>query len=396
MAERDLKSKRKKESQINSGPFVGREGEVIELKNFLNVLCPRNRVVRVSGPRGSGKSTLLTYLHENVIPKMGSNCVSTLVRISPNDPEGSHNKQNRLHIKSHPTKDVKEYRGLNTLLDFLASQYKIDFDFNLVLAERIDSIVKYIGSHRDTRFVLIIDGEFNSWKEIENMIKRGFFGNLLTLENFYLIISEEGRPRTWPNIYVNEGIRLKLKPFEKPELEDQVKKLGIPTINGDKLQTIHDIGKGYPIFTDILAKAKDPLSKETLVKCIYRLFSELPYNKNEKNRIFDHLKALSVFDTFGEAEVRALFPEANAKEEINKLWRTGLISWKDGGYKIDPSLKAILDLYMDMYDPTVLLILGKAIEHLKNLSSEKEIDRFKRKYEEKIEALINRFNRLRE
>lgn len=176
MAERDLKSERKNESQINSGPFVGREGEVIELKNFLNVLYPRNRVVRVSGPRGSGKSTLLTYLHENVIPKMGSNCVSTLVRISPNDPEGSHNKQNCLHIKNHPTKDVKDNRGLVTLLDFLARQYNIDFDPTLVLSEKIDSIVKYIGSrpHRGIGFVLIIDGESYSWNEIENMEKKGF------------------------------------------------------------------------------------------------------------------------------------------------------------------------------------------------------------------------------
>lgn len=161
------------------------------------------------------------------------------------------------------------------------------------------------------------------------------------------------------------------------------------------LQTIHDIGKGYPIFTDILANAKDPLSEETLVKCIYRLFSELPYNKKEKNRIFDYLKALSVFDTFSEAEVRALFPKANAKEEITKLRRTGLISWKDGGYKIDPSLKAILDLYMDMYDSSVLLILDKAIAHLNNLKIERENTRFINIYEEKKKALIERYERLR-
>ncbi|MBW7960236.1 ATP-binding protein [Patescibacteria group bacterium] len=397
MAGRVQETRCTRETQINSGLsdlFVGREKEVSQVGNLLNLLQPKTRVVRVSGPRGSGKTTFLAYLHEEVIPKMESSCVSTLVRISPNDLEGSHNKQNCLHIKNHPTKDVGDYRGLNTLLHFLASQYNIDFDSTLILLEKIDSIVKYIGSHRDTRFVLIIDGEFNSWNEIKNM-EKGFFRNLLSLENFYLIISEEGRPRTWTNNYVNEGAIFKLKPFEEPELEDQVKKLGIPTINGDILQTIYDIGKGYPIFTDILAKAKDPLSKKTLVECIYRLFSELPYNKKEKNRIFDYLKALSVFDTFSEAEVRALFPKANAKEEITKLSRTGLISWKDGGYKIDPSLKAILDLYMDMYDPSVLLILGTAIAHLKELSNKKEYKKFKKIYEEKIRALIDRHDRLR-
>jgi len=363
--------------------FVDREEEIKQVIALLRQSQPRVRAIVVDGNRGVGKTWLSLHLHRTVFKKEIRGMTSWLFSLwSPGEnyrPEGEQQQANEQFMRENEQLEIDEF--LSTIIHGLV----IELPPKPILAEKVDAVRRYIQSHADERFVVILDSAYESdWKLLEQL-ETHFLGNLLTLSNFFVIVTGRGRPYPWKIPFLIEAVHFGLGKFTIEQVQEQLKKFNMSATLST--QDIYNIGDGWPLFTEHLARAKDRTEALDIMATI--LFQVVP--SHERPQIRKYFEALCSLDGFGETEaalmVEAYNPKAldrDGREICRKMNATRLVSWRDGGYVINQPVKKILRDYLRFNWPDKWIQLNcVAYTRFKKLSDDPSHMRFRPFFEQK-------------
>lgn len=365
--------------------FVDREEEIQQILTLLKQSQPRTRAVIMDGDRGAGKTWLCLHLQRTVFKEKIAGITSWLFSLwSPGEnyrPEGEKAQANERFVREGERLELDEF------LAIIINSLTIELPPNPGLAEKVDLIRRYVQSHVDERFVLILDSAYESdWSLIEQL-ETHFLGNLLTLSNFFVIVTGRGRPYPWKVPYLIEAIRFGLGPFSVDEIKKQIEKFGLSSLLS--VDEIYAIGQGWPLFTEHLARAKT--RAEALGIAADILFAVLP--SYERAAVREYFEALCPLDGFGEAEAAVMAQAYKQSAEMEdgraicrKMNQTRLVSWKNGRYEMNQPVQNILRKYLPIKDKGEWIRLQKAAYcHFKAQAADRSMERFRPFFEELTE-----------
>jgi len=379
-------------AEISSSPydpnkFINRDEELKQILNLLKQSQPRVRAVVIDGDRGVGKTWLSLHLHRTVFKQEITGITSWLFSLwSPGEdyhPEGEQEQGNERFLREGEQFKFK----LDDFLKIIKDSLLIEWPPEPNLSERVDSIRRYVQSHVDDRFVLILDSAFESDWSLLEQLETHFLGNLLTLSNFFVIVTGRGRPYPWKVPYLIEAIHFGLGPFSASEVKKQIEKFGLSAFLS--VDEIFAIGLGWPIFTEHLAHAKDRFDALKVAADI--LFAVLP--SYERAEVREYFEALSPLDGFGEAEAAIMVKtyKQNGGQDgraiCRKMNETRLASWKNGRYEMNSPVQTILRQYLLIKDKdTWVRLHAAAYRHFKAQAADRAMERFRSSFEKLMET----------
>lgn len=345
-------------SSYDPKKFIDREEEIQQILTLLKQSQPRIRAVVIDGDRGGGKTWLSLHLQRAIFKEQITGTTSWLFSLwSPGEnyhPEGEKARANEYFVREGEQLKLDEFLGI------IIKSLKIELPPNPNLAEKVDSVRRYVQSHMDERFVLILDSAYESDWSLLEQLETHFLGNLLTLSNFFVVVTGRGRPYPWKVPYLIEAIRFGLGKFTVDQTKEQLKKFNLSSALS--VNEIYEIGLGWPLFTEQLARAKN--RAEALGIAADILFAVLPsYERAVVRRYFE---ALCPLDGFGEAEaavmVKAYEQDCNqdGRAICRKMNETRLVSWKNGRYEMNQPAQNILRQYLPIQDKEAWNHLQKA------------------------------------
>jgi len=378
------------ETYITSSPydpekFINREEEIQQILTLLKQSQPRVRAVVIDGDRGIGKTWLSLHLQRTIFKEKISGITSWLFSLwSPGEnyrPEGEKAQANERFVREG------EQLKLDEFLEIIIKNLPIELPPNSTLADKVDSIRRYVQSHVDDRFVLMLDSAYESdWSLIEQL-ETHILGNLLTLSNFFVIVTGRGRPYPWKVPYLIEAIRFGLGEFTVDQIKEQLQKFGLSSILSVK--DIFDIGQGWPLFTEHLAHAKDRAEALDIAARIF--FLVVPATVRKKIRLY--FESLSPLEGFGESEATLMVKTYEKGETLDgrtickEMNETHLISWKDGRYVINQPVQNILCRYLQNRKKNDWIRLNcVAYRHFEKQYNEPSLKRFQSFFENRMEA----------
>jgi hypothetical protein len=204
-----------------------------------------------------------------------------------------------------------------------------------------------------------------------------FLGNLLTLNNFFVIVTGRGRPYPWKVPYLIEAIHFGLGKFSVEQIKEQLKKFSLSA--SLSVNEIYAIGAGWPLFTEHLARAKDQAEALDIAADI--LFAVV--SSYERTQIRKYFEALCPLDGFGETEAALMVRtyEQNGAQDGRSLCKkmngTRLISWKNGRYEMNKPVQNILRQYLSLKDKDAWVRLHcAAYHHFETQASDRSLERF--------------------
>lgn len=372
-------------SPYDPGKFTDREEEVNQILTLLKQSQPRVRAVVIDGDRGVGKTWLSLHLHRTVFKQDIRVVASWLFSLwSPGEnyhPEGDKKQSNERFSREG------EQLKLDEFLEIIIKSLPIELPPNPNLTERVDTIRRYVQSHTDNRFVLILDSAYESdWSLIEQL-ETNFLGNLLTLSNFFVIVTGRGRPYPWKVPYMIEAVHFGLGKFTVGQIKEQLKKFGLSS--SLSINEIYEIGLGWPLFTEQLARAKNRVEALSIAADI--LFAVLP--AHERAEVRDYFEALSPLDGFGEAEAALMVKtykqtgDQDSRAICRKMNETRLVSWRNGRYEMNSPVQNILRQYLlfNNKDGWIRLHLA-AYRHFEAQAADRAMERFRPHFEKLMET----------
>lgn len=366
--------------------FIDRDEEIKQMCTMLAQSQPRVRAVVMDGDRGAGKSWLSLHLHRTVFKQEVKGVTSWLFSLwSPGEnyhPEGEKAQASERFVREG------EQLKLDEFLEIIIKSLTIALPPNQNLAEKVDSICRYVQSHVDNRFVLLLDAAYESDWSLLEQLETHFLGNLLTLSNFFVIITGRGRPYPWKTPYLIEAIRFRLGEFTVDQIKDQLGKFELSSALS--VNEIYEIGAGWPLFTEQFACAKNRVDALGIAADI--LFAVLPsYESTAVRRYFE---ALCPLDGFGEVEAAVMVKAYEQGDDLDgraicrKMNETHLASWKNGRYEINQPVQSILRQYLPIKDKEIWIQLNKvAYCHFKSqaMTLSSSIERFRSFFEKLAE-----------
>ncbi len=374
-------------SIISSSPydpnkFIDRDEEIKQILNLLKQSQPRVRAVVIDGDRGVGKTWLSLHLHRTVFKQEITGITSWLFSLwSPGEnyhPEGEKEQARERFLREGEQSKFK----IDDFLKIMKESLSIEWPPDPNLSERVDSIRRYVQSHTDDRFILILDSAYESDWSLLEQLETHFLGNLLTLGNFFVIVTGRGRPFPWKVPYLIEAVRFGLGKFTVDQIKEQLNKFGLSSALS--VNEIYDIGLGWPLFTEQLARAKN--RAEALEIAADILFAVLP--SSERTAVRKYFEALSPLDGFGETEAALMVKtyKQNGDQDGRAICRkrneTRLVSWKNGRYEMNSPVKDILRQYLlsKEKDAWVRLHLA-AYRHFEAQAADRTMERFRPHFE---------------
>lgn len=372
-------------SPYDPNKFIDRDEEIKQILNLLKQSQPRIRAVVIDGDRGVGKTWLSLHLQRIIFKEKITGVTSWLFSLwSPG--ENYHPEGEKAQANEHFVREGEQLK-LDEFLEIIRKSMSIEWPLKPTLDEKIDSIRRYVQSHVDDRFVLILDSAYESDWSLLEQLETHFLGNLLTLSNFFVIVTGRGRPYPWKVPYLIEAIRFGLGKFTLDQIQEQLKKFGFSsTLSVDE---IFSIGAGCPLFTEQLARAKDRAEALEIARGI--LFTVLPaYARTE---IREYFEALSPLDGFGEAEAAIMVKaykqngDQDGRAICRKMNETRLVSWKNGRYEMNTPVKEILRQYLLVHDKDRWVRLhAAAYHHFETQAADRAMERFRPHFEKLMET----------
>lgn len=373
----------KSSSPYNRDKFIDREQEINQIISILRQSQPRVRAVIIDGDRGVGKTWLSLHLHRTIFKKERKGLTSWLFSLwGPGEdyrPWGDKPQENEHFVQEN---ERLEFDGF---LSIIIHSLSIELPPNPVLTEKVDVIRRYVQSHVDERFVLILDSAYESDWSLLEQLETHFLGNLLTLNNFFVIVTGRGRPYPWKTPFIIEADHSKLDRFSIEQVQEQLTRFNLSSIL--PIQDIYSIGGGWPLFTEFLARAEN--RNEALDIAANLLFDVVP---QERPLIRKYFEALCPLDGFGEKEAALMVQtyEPNGIQDgraiCRKMNETRLISWKDGRYIMNPPVQKILEQYLPIQKPQIWIRLHcAAYRHFEKQYNDQALSRFQFFFEKQME-----------
>ena len=331
-------------SSYDPNKFTDREEEINQIQHLLKQSQPRVRAIVIDGDRGVGKTWLSLHFHRTVFKQDIKGVTSWLFSLwDPGEnyhPEGEKKQPDELFLRE------SEQLKLDEFLEVIINSLQIELPPSPNLSERVDAIRRYIQGHTDDRYVLILDSAYESDWSLLEQLETHLLGNLLTLSNFFIIVTGRGRPYPWKIPYLIEAVHFGLNPFSVDQINKQIGKFGLSSILS--VDDIFSIGAGWPIFTEQLTRAKDRAEALNIAADI--LFAVLP--TYERTVVREYFEALCPLDGFGETEAELMVNtyKQNSKQDgrtiCRKMNETRLVSWKNGRYEMNSPVQNILRQYL--------------------------------------------------
>lgn len=279
--------------------FVDREEEIRQILSLLRQSQPRFKAVVIDGDRGVGKTWLSLHLHRTVLKTQIKGTTSWLFGLHSVDdqyrPEGVEPQDGERFV--HDGKSIE----LNEVLEIIINCLSLKLPPNPDLAEKVNLIRSYIRNHVDDRFALILDSAYESNWSLLEQLEIHFLGELLTLSNFFIIVTGRGRPYPWKIPDLIEPIHFGLGIFSNDQIKEQLKKFSISSVLS--VDDIYEIGAGWPLFTERLANAQNRLEALDLAADI--VFAVVP--ASERSTIRKYFEALCLLDGFGSRKPHSWF-----------------------------------------------------------------------------------------
>lgn len=372
-------------SPYDPNKFIDRDEEIKQILNLLKQAQPRVRAVVIDGDRGVGKTWLSLHLHRTILKQEITGITSWLFSLwsagEDYRPEGEKAQANERFVREG------EQLKLDEFLEIIRKSVSIEWPPKPTLDEKVDSIRRYVQRHIDNRFVLILDSAYESDWSLLEQLETHFLGNLLTLSNFFVIVTGRGRPYPWKVPYLIEAIRFGLGTFSVDQIKKQIEKFGLSSALS--IEEIFAIGAGWPLFTEHLARAKNRAKALEIAADI--LFAVLPsYERADVRRYFE---ALCPLEGFGEAEAAVMVRayeqggDQDGRAICRKMNETRLVSWRNGRYEMNQPVQNILRQYLPSKDKEAWIRLQEAAYcHFKTQAEDRSMERFRPFFEKLMET----------
>jgi len=378
-----MAEKFKPSSPYDSEKFINREEEINRITSLLQQSQPRVRAIVIDGDRGVGKTWLSLHLHRTIFKKKIGGVTSWVFSLwSPGEsyhPEGETLKANEKFLRENERLNIEGF------LSVIINSLDIKLPPNSVLVEKVDSARRFVQSHTDERFVLILDSAYESDWSLLEQLETHFLGNLLTLNNFFVIVTGRGRPYPWKIPYLIEAVHFGLDKFSIEQIQKQLEKFELSSILS--VNEIYEIGEGWPLFTEHLARAKD--KTEALDIAAKILFAVVPISEREQIR--EYFEALCPLEGFGEKEAAKMvgtYERNGAKDGraiCRKMNASRLISWKNSRYEMNKPVQKILRQYLSLNNQDAWVRLNcAAYRHFEMQAQDRSMERFRPFFENQM------------
>lgn len=333
------------------------------------------KAILFRGERGFGKTWLCFHLHRTVLPDISTNIASLYIALFPLPKEYQKDLKDREWVIPETPKPEETCKSL---MAWACGQLGIPYPNDPTLLELRRALVggveaKFIGVNA---LVLILDSVFEAdWKLLET-VEENMLAPLAELPNFFFIMTGRGRPYPWISPILRMGMKEKtLKDFPIEQL-----------IRGNR--QIAELSGGSPLVGYALMQTDDPV--RALDEVAEYLLEVIPPSL-ERRRLRDAFEAFCVLEEFREGEMEVMLkayyeakkqplPPNPIREVRDDLLKTYLFRWEGGGFRVDASLKNVLQNYLKHHQPELWRHLNCAAYKI-YLSYAEKYSQYRKEYE---------------
>ncbi len=207
--------------------------------------------------------------------------------------------------------------------------------------------------------VIILDAVYEAAWEFVEAVEENFLAPLADLPNTLFVMTGRGRPYPFVSpIFRTRLVECTVEELPKQNLEDLMR--AYPPVSDLDSERLTALGGGSPLVGYLLLQAHDPVQE--LDSIVDYLLGAAPPELN-RQRLRESFEALSVLEVFRENEMDVIVKEyyriksnrptrplealpVPVRQLRDELLKTNLFYWVDDGFRIDGSLRIVLNNYL--------------------------------------------------
>ncbi len=300
------------------------------------------KAILFRGERGFGKSWLCFHLHRTVLPEFPN--ISSLYMALFRLPKEYKTEDGEWVIPETP----KPEETCKDLMTWTCQQLEIPYPNDPTLIEARRALVGGVEEQfTGTRaLVLLLDSVFEADWDLLETVEQNMLAPLAEIPNVFFIMTGRGRPYPW----ISPALRMGME-------EETLKDFPIDQLTKD--ERIIKFSGGSPLVAYALMQVDDPV--KALNEVAEYLLDVIPPSL-ERRRLRDAFEALCVLDEFREGEMETMLkayyeakgqplPPYPVRDVRDDLLKTYLFRWEGGGFRIDVSLRNVLQNYIKHHQP---------------------------------------------
>lgn len=307
------------------------------------------KAILFRGERGYGKTWLCFHLHRTILPDF-PNLTSLYIALFRLPAEYTLEEKEEWVIPAAAQQETLQPEKICiSLMTWICEQLEIPYPHDPTLIEARRALVGGVESKfTETRaLVLILDSVFEADWELLETVEENMLAPLAELPNVFFIMTGRGRPYPW----ISPALRLGME-------EETLKGFPIGQLTRGNKQ-IDDLSGGSPLVGYALMQTDDPI--RALDEVAEYLLEVIPPSL-ERRRLRDAFEAFCVLDEFREGEMEVMLKAYyEAKKQVmppypirdvrDDLLKTYLFRWEGGGFRVDASLRNVLQNYLKHHQP---------------------------------------------
>lgn len=310
---------------------------------------------------GSGKTWFVYYLKREILAKI-PNVRTLLVSLSPTPPREENKTDEYLVLPEIYAPEADAETLAKHLLEWVAKQLDPNGAPQADLAEQTTWLRNKVAQEfKQETLVLIFDSLFElDWNKLPRL-ERALLAPLAAIPRVVLILTGRGRIYSWESPLLRVNVArfptAPLRPFDEKEIQAQLDKQCREHPPKLSVQTILELGGGYPWVNYLLAQGA---TKQAATQIAAEKLTEVIRDPEARARVRRDLEALSVLEGFSENEMRVMFAayaktaepsKPEVRQRRDEILNTFLMHWRDGRFVIDEPMRRILENYLKYNEP---------------------------------------------